>query len=265
METINLKNKSLPRVLEESFYYQQKHPVKTWDENTVVKLLLFDAFIGYMDKNWTKNPIRCSFLDNAAYVALNKLFYITCALSVKQDSEDSLFDVFNSFYAYPKGPVDLDCYYLICHCWHYTIEALKKLDSFSSIKKLVDLYNSYDNNSIKDWEFSEQSRIIVKRRCCARDINSYLNPLQQFSQAEREGIIKKSEIYKVILDSACDELTKSKALPGVRETERLIDLSKTRTWEKAFNHEDNHMSCDINDLREDAHFLRWLIESVNVS
>lgn len=266
METqgIKLKNKTLPRNLIEGFEFQLKYPVETWDENKVVKLLLFDAFINWMDQNWTKNPIRCSFLKNAAYVASNKMFYITCLLSVKQDHENSLFNVFNNFLALPKGPVDLDCYYLLNHCWHYTTEAMKKLEPFSSIESLTAFYQEYDNSSIKYWEFDEQSRIIVKRINCAGNINNYLEPLKQFSQADRENIVKKFEFYKEMLNSACEELVKCKALPGVRETERLISISQTRSWEKAFKTKDKKMSCNIDSLREDAHFLRWIIEPVPI-
>lgn len=77
------------------------------------KLLVFNHIISKLVewKNETKSQTEKEVLKDLSFVPLMKCLYSTCLLSVNMQDKQSLFDLFDNFRAYPKGPVEEDCYY----------------------------------------------------------------------------------------------------------------------------------------------------------
>ena len=76
------------------------------------KLFVFDYIITQLVE-WKAKGNRTvkDVLKDLSFVPLMKCHYSLCLLSVRMQEKESLFDLFDNFRAYPKGPVEEDCYY----------------------------------------------------------------------------------------------------------------------------------------------------------
>ena len=120
----------------------------------ILKMLLFNKLIEELVK-WKEEKNRQTELEvlkDLSFVPLMKCLYIVCLLTVEENSEESLFDLFDKFVAYPKGPVDEDCYYFMDKLPEYTIrdyeglEYLSKrqpLNNISVIDSLIDSISKF--------------------------------------------------------------------------------------------------------------------------
>ena len=92
------------------------------------KRILFDEFVDRLVK-WqqAKGLSTEQALCNLSGVKLMKLLYFTCLISVKTEGEvsfikDTLFESFDGFMPYPKGPVEVDAYNNRENLFRYTYE-----------------------------------------------------------------------------------------------------------------------------------------------
>jgi len=221
--------------------FEKAHPIDKMGELKVIKLLLYDYFIQSIESKYEAKGEH--FIDEITLFTLRKMFYFTCLLSVNESSEISLFKIFDRFVAWQNGPVEQDCYYLLHNCcWHYT-DTLETVNRFG-----------WDNGCIFAYE-DQQNLRIIKRENAHCNVMGYLS---MFSYSlDRDFVLKEVERYKKLIDLSLDKLLNALFLPGLRNTESLIELSRNKIWEAAYylDDEDNPdciMSYDIALLREES-------------
>ena len=233
----------------QSRFIENVNDVNAYKE-LILKMLLFNELIKELVKwKMEKNgQTEQEVLKDLSFVPLMKCLYIVCLLTVdtenNSNNNESLFEPFNGFIAYSKGPVNEDCYFFMDKLPDYTIEVNKdgveELTRKHSYRKTLSLrIDSLVNEINKDM---------------AGSINNNIDLISDYNK------------YEKMLDKAIDVLKGASFFPGFRERERLIDLTHMRVWKDAYydekqgSHEMN-TSMDRNKMKllEEAMFLKWNI------
>lgn len=204
----------------------------------IKKMLLFNQLIKLLVK-WKKeknHQTEQEVLKDLSFVPVIKCLYIVCLLSVREERDKSLFDIFD-FEAFPKGGVNKDCYYFMDQLPNYTIR---------------------ENNGVEELTFRDSSNL--------KDLSSYIETLEKrlgfdIKQNKKEAIIKEYDTYYQMLEDAVNDLKKASNFPGFRERERLIELTHMKIWKDAFYQQDSPTMDTKNkkDILDEAMFLRWNI------
>lgn len=212
--------------------------------NLILKMLLFNELIRKLvewkeEKNQTEQEV----LKDLSFVPLMKCLYIVCLLTVDGNSDKSLFDLFDKFVAYPKGPVDEDCYFFMDKLPDYTIWNNDGIEELS--RKL-----SYRKNLFSRIEFLE------------REISG--KPMESIDiEQDKTILFDEYRKYNGMLDEAIYILRNASFFPGFREKDRLIDLTHMRVWKKAYDeigsHKMNTSRDNKRELLDEAMFLKWSI------
>jgi uncharacterized phage-associated protein len=214
----------------------------------ILKMLLFNKLIEELVK-WKKEKNRQTeqeVLKDLSFVPLMKCLYIVCLLTVEENSEKSLFDLFDKFVAYPKGPVDEDCYFFMDQLPDYTIwnndgveELNRKPSNNMNLSSRIDFINR---------EISNKNKMEV---------------VSGIEEIDKSLLINEYEQYNEILDKAIGILKNASFFPGFREKERLIDLTHMKVWEDAYFQQGSHIMDTSTDnkkrLLDEAMFLKWNI------
>ena len=205
----------------------------------IPKMLLFNKLIEELVK-WKEQKNRQTELEvlkDLSFVPLMKCLYIVCLLTVEENSEESLFDLFDKFVAYPKGPVDEDCYYFMDKLPEYTIRDYEGLEYLSKRQPL-------NNISVIDSLIDSISEFI--------DVDLNAN--------EKTTIKINWTKYSPMINYTVESLKNASCFPGFRERERLIDLTHMKLWKDAIIDIEPKMKTEHSkDLIEEACFLKWRI------
>lgn len=219
---------------------------KSGDEKSklILKMLLFNTLIEKLVK-WKEEKNRQTeqeVLKDLSFVPLMKCLYIVCLLTIKEDSKESLFDLFDKFVAYPKGPVDEDCYFFMDQLPDYTI---------------------WNNDGVEELTRKQSNRLDLSSRIdfLNRKISNIM--VYHIEEIDKTLLINKYEAYNEMLDKAIDILKGALSFPGFREKERLVDLTHMKVWEDAYYQQGSHtMDTSIVNrsmLLEEAMVLKWNI------
>lgn len=227
-------------------YYVNKDGIEK--SRLILKMLLFNKLIEELVK-WKEEKNRQTeqeVLKDLSFVPLMKCLYIVCLLTVEENSEESLFDLFDKFIAYPKGPVDEDCYFFMDQLPDYTIwnndgveELTKKLSNRMDLSSRIDFLNK---------KISDKDKMKI---------------VSGIEEIDKSLLISEYKKYIGILDKAVGILKNASFFPGFREKERLIDLTHMKVWEDAYFQQGSHiMDTSIGNKRrllDEAIFLKWNI------
>lgn len=214
----------------------------------ILKMLLFNKLIEELVK-WKEEKNRQTeqqVLKDLSFVPLMKCLYIVCLLTVEENSEESLFDLFNKFIAYPKGPVDEDCYFFMDQLPDYTIwnndgieELTRKLSYRKDLSSRIDFLNR---------KISDKDKIEI---------------VSDIEEKNKLLLINEYKKYNELLDKAIGILKDATFFPGFREKERLIDLTHMKVWKCAYDRQGSHImdtsTGNKRKLLEEAMFLKWNI------
>ena len=114
------------------------------------KLIVFDYIISKLVE-WkckTKGQTKKEVLENLSFIPLMKCHYSICLLSVSMQDKKSLFDLFDNFRAYPRGPVEEDCYLYMNELPNYKIET-DDHGKTTLVQKQVKMVEQPNNTYIK--------------------------------------------------------------------------------------------------------------------
>ena len=207
------------------------------------KLLIFNELIKALVKwkNEKYHQTEEKVLEDLSFVPVMKCLYITCLLSVniKNDNNSSLFDIFSDFYAFPRGGVDMDCYYFMDKLPEYTIADKDGSDRLSKRRDS----NSSNNNLAA--------------------LTSQINTVP-LTETEQNKIVNDKGRYSDMLNDAIEVLKNASSFPGFKEKGRLSELTHMNIWRNAWNSGSPKMTTVYGkDLLEEAIFLRWCIGALN--
>lgn len=186
------------------------------------KLLAFDYTIGKLvewDCEESGRDERAS-LKNFSNVRLMKSLYSVCAASIQfYDSEGkTLFDLFDNFVAYPRGPVEVDAY-----------------GNLSSLLRYSMFYDKDENDAyLMPSNYREEFDIIysdIKKEGLTED-DFQKNP----SQALNILIQKEEKLRFVIpmIDKSIALLRSARGFPPFDDRDKLIDITHLDLWYEAF-------------------------------
>ena len=212
------------------------------------KLLIFNELIKALVewKNKKYNQTEEKVLEDLSFVPVMKCLYITCLLSIDikdSNNKSSLFDIFRDFYAFPRGGVDMDCYYFMDRLPEYTIEyTIADKDGSDKLSKRRNS-NSSNNNLAA--------------------LTSQINTVP-LTETEQNKIVNDKDRYSKMLNDAIEVLKNASSFPGFKEKGRLSELTHMNIWRNAWNSGSPKMTTVYNkDLLEEAIFLRWCIGALN--
>lgn len=233
-------------------YQKQKNANVNANDTEIIKLILkMLVFNELIEKlvDWKKQENRqteSEVLKDLSFVPLMKCLYIVCLLSLKEnENTPSLFDLFDQFIAYPKGPVDEDCYFYMDQLPEYTIrnnDGIEELAKKFSYRK--DLSSRIDS---------------LERTISSKNMSGTID-IDKDNQTILKQLMEGYEKYNSMLDTAVDIMKNASFFPGFREKGRLIDLTHMKVWEEAYSRQGSHeMDLDKRKLLEEAMFLKWNI------
>lgn len=206
------------------------------------KLLIYDYLVGKL-VDWDSEVQSCSkerSLFNLTNVKLMKCLYAVCLMSVKDKKrlEDTLFGLFDKFYAYPKGPVEFETYnnksILLRYDLGYDESSkrlyLKKCDNFRT-EQLI-MFQLLDDKSVKPDDDTLN-----------KEINK--NHLAEYAEMVDQSIVV---------------LRKAKAFPKLNDVEALVELTHLDLWQEAYYSVNKRVDTrDLEKLQAECEKLRNII------